>query len=158
MFGGVVPIVDAQVVGYRGVMFSTRHPYRDRHGRGMRSPLFFPRTPAWRTRRERFEEVMARVIEDFTRRWPAVATIEFACEDVPPSDPAAWEDHSCVLSRLFPADRRRALKDRIVVYRLPVVARAQGEELERMVRHILLERINRVLIIPPDEYDEALSQ
>lgn len=158
MFGGVVPIVDAQVVGYRGVMLSTRHPYRDRHGRGMRSPLFFPRTPAWRTRRERFEEVMARVIEDFTRRWPAVATIEFACEDVPPSNPAAWEDHSCVLSRLFPADRRRALKDRIVVYRLPVVARAQGEELERMVRHILLERINRVLIIPPDEYDEALSQ
>ena len=147
-----------RAVGYRGVMFFARHPYRDRHGRGMRSPLFFPRTPAWRTRRESFEELMAEVIGDFTRRWPAVATIEFACEDVPPSDPAAWEDHSYVLSRLFPADRRRGLKDRIVVYRLPVVARAQGEELERMLRHILLERINRVLIIPPDDYDDALSQ
>lgn len=99
---------------------------------------------------------MVRTISDFAARWPAVQTIEFGFQEVPPSDPAPWEDHSVVLSRLFPADPKRGLKDRIVLYRLPITMRA-GDELETMVRHVLLERISQVLFIPPDEYEAALG-
>lgn len=112
--------------------------------------------PARRTRRERFEQYVVEAITDFSARWPAVHTIEFAFEDVPPSDPAPWEDHGHVLSRVFPADAKRGLKDRIVLYRLPITMRA-GEDVPVMVRELLLERISQVLFIPPDEYEAALG-
>lgn len=133
------------------------HVFRDRRGRGLRVPMFYPGTPARRTQRERFEHLMVRSISDFAGRWPAVRSIEFGFEDIPPSDPAAWEDHSAVISRLFPADHKLGLKDRIVLYRLPIMMRA-GTELEQMIRHLLLERIHQVLIIPPDEFEAALGE
>lgn len=139
-----------------GMSMSLPHVFRDRRGRGLRTPMFLPGIPARRTRREEFEAVMVKILGDFARRWPGVQSIEFGFEDVPPSDPAPWEDHSHVLSRLFPADPKRGLKDRIVLYRLPIVMRA-GSELPMMVRHLLLERVNEVLIIPPDEFDAALN-
>lgn len=135
---------------------SQRHVFRDRHGRGLRTPLFYPGMPARQTRREKFGSLMAGIIGDFVSRWPEVATIEFAFEEVPPSDPASWEDHSHVLARLFPADPKRGLKDRIVLYRLPIASRA-GNDLALMMRHLLLEKIEQVLILPPDEVQDALE-
>ncbi|MBJ2328575.1 metallopeptidase family protein [Schaalia cardiffensis] len=133
----------------------SRHPRRDPHGRGPRGPLFFPGTPAWKTRRENFDALATSLIVDLAKKWPAVYTIEFATEDVPPSDPAPWEDHSEVLGRVFHADRRRGLKDRIVVYRLPIVLRSH-DDVPRTLRKVLVERISRVLAIPPDELEEEL--
>ncbi|WP_115726967.1 metallopeptidase family protein [Actinomyces culturomici] len=133
-----------------------RHPSRDRHGRGPRGPLFFPGTPAWRTRRETFDEIVADEVLALTKRWPAVASIEFATEDVPPSDPAPWEDHSEVIARVFHADRRRGLRDRIVVYRLPIVLRSGEDDIADVVHRVLVERISHVLAIPPDEIDDEL--
>ena len=97
------------------------------------------------------------LISDFAARWPAVASIEFATEDVPPSDPADWEAHSTVLARVFPADRRRGLRDRIVVYRLPIVLRSTPAEVADVTRRVLAERISHILVIPPDELDEAMG-
>lgn len=120
--------------------------------------MLFPGTPAWRTRREKFDELVADMVEDFIRRWPIVSTIEFAIEDVPPSDPADWEDHSMVLTRLFPSDRRRGLSDRIVVYRLPVEQRAaRGSELEDLVRVLLIDRISRVVAVSPEDLDHGAA-
>ena len=59
--------------------------------------------------------MVAELVTELIRRWPQVATIEFAVEDVPPSNPAPWESHNVVVARIFPADRRRGLHDRIVV-------------------------------------------
>ncbi len=96
--------------------------------------------------------MVAQLVEDLQARWPSVASIEFAVEDVPPSDPAPWEDHSDVLARVFPADRKRGLADRVVVYRLPVEQRCQREgEVVDLVRSVLADRISHVLAIPPDE-------
>lgn len=140
-----------------GVFEALRHPSRDRHGRGPRGPLFFPGTPAWRTRREAFDELVASLIVELTRRWPAVSTIEFGTEDVPPSDPAPWESHSQVLARVFPADRHRGLPDRIVLYRLPIVLRSDAADIPDVTRRILVERISHILTIPPDELDDAMK-
>lgn len=50
--------------------------------------------------------MVADLVSELIGRWPQVATIEFAVEDVPPSNPAAWESHNVVVARIFPADRK----------------------------------------------------
>jgi len=55
--------------------------------------------------------MVADLVSELIGRWPQVATIEFAVEDVPPSNPAAWESHNVVVARIFPADRRRGLRE-----------------------------------------------
>ena len=77
------------------------------------------------------------LVTELIRLWPQVSTIEFAVEDVPPSDPAPWESHSVVVARIFPADRRRGLRDRIVVYRLPITLRCPPEEVAVRTRRAL---------------------
>ena len=125
---------------------------RDLHGRGPRGPLFLPGIPAWRTRREHFDRLVAQLVASFATRWPAVETIEFGIEEVPPSAPAPWEHHSVVFGRVFPADRRRGLRDRIVVYRMPIMQRCHSSlEVAEFTRRVLLDRISHVLSIPPDE-------
>ncbi|MFC7580162.1 metallopeptidase family protein [Schaalia naturae] len=134
------------------------HPRRDPHGRGLRGPLLDPGLPGWRSRRERFDELVADLVDEFSQRWPAVSSIEFGIEDVPPSDPAPWETHSAVMARIFPADRRRGLADRIVVYRLPILQRSPSEAgAEDLTRRLLADRISHVLVIPPDELDEGFD-
>jgi hypothetical protein len=100
--------------------------------------------------------MVADLVSELIDRWPQVATIEFAVEDVPPSNPAAWEPHNVVVARIFPADRRRGLRDRIVVYRLPITLRCPPEEVGTMTRRVLVERISHILALPPDEIDDAM--
>lgn len=100
--------------------------------------------------------MVGELVAGMIRRWPQVATIEFAVEDVPPSDPAPWESHNVVVARVFPADRRRGLRDRIVVYRLPITQRCPPEEVTVVTRRVLVERISHILALPPDEIDDAL--
>lgn len=126
---------------------------RDRHGRHPRYVRLFPALPAWKTRREIFDATVAAVINELSERWPEVARIEFATEDVPPSDPASWEEHGVVLARVFPADRRKGLGDRIVIYRLPVAMRVPSQDLYGALRTLIAERISHVLYIPPQDLD-----
>lgn len=60
------------------------------------------------------------------------------------------------VARIFPADRRRGLRDRIVVYRLPITLRCPPEEVGTMTRRVLVERISHILALPPDEIDDAM--
>lgn len=125
----------------------------DRHGRTPRYVRLFPGLPVWKTRRESFDSTVALVISELTERWPEVATIEFATEDVPPSDPAPWEDHGVVLARVFPADRRKGLGDRIVLYRLPITMRIPPADLYPALRALIAERVSHILYISPEELD-----
>lgn len=124
---------------------------KDRHGRGARGPQFHPALPAWATRKEQFYTELVMAISEMAAREPAVADIEFGIQDVPPSDPAEWEEHDVVLSRTFPRDRRRGLRDRIIVYRYPVMSRATNHDLPLALRIILAERICEVLAISPED-------
>ena len=133
-----------------------RRSARDRHGRGSRSPLFFPGTPAWRTRREDFDLLVSSLVAELADRWPAVSSIEFATEDVPPSAPAPWDTPPDDLPRNVPAAPRPGLRDRNGAYRLPLVLRCAPTEVEGVTRRLLVERISHVLALPPDEVDDLL--
>lgn len=126
---------------------------RDRHGRGLRGPLVPPHLPAWRTRAERFDELVVAAADDLARHCPQVGSIQFAVEEVPPSDPAPWE-HGVVLGRGFAAQPRAGLPSRIVVYRRPVASRVREDaELAGLVRRVVVEQVALVLGRGPDEID-----
>ena len=126
---------------------------RDRHGRGLRGPLLPPILPAWRTRAELFDELVTSAADDLARDWPQVARIQFAVEEVPPSDPAPWE-RGAVLGRGFAAEPRAGLPARVVVYRRPVTSRtADEEELADLVRRVVVEQVALMLGRRPEEID-----
>ncbi|WP_454043166.1 metallopeptidase family protein [Cellulosimicrobium sp. Marseille-Q8652] len=126
---------------------------RDRRGRGIRGPLLPPSAPANRTRAERFDDVVVEVVERVERAWAKqLRGTEFAVEDVPPSDPAPWEQGGVPLGRCFPAESGQPA--RVVVYRRPVEARAlDAEDLEDLVRDVVVEQVAHLLARSPEEID-----
>lgn len=128
---------------------------RDRHGRGLRGPLIPPSLPGWRTRADRFDDVVLRAVRRLERRWvKQLDGVEFAVEEVPPSDPAPWEHRTVVLGRYFPADPAAGLAHRIVVYRRPVLARCEDEEdVEALVRVVVVEQVAGMLGRAPEDVD-----
>lgn len=126
---------------------------RDRHGRGLRGPLLPPYLPGWRTRAERFDELVVTAVDDLVSRWPQVASMQFAVEEVPPSDPAPWE-RGVVLGRGFAAEPRAGLPARIVLYRRPITSRtASPTELAELVRRVVIEQVALLLGRRPEEVD-----
>ena len=122
---------------------------RGRHG--LRGPLAWPPVPAMRTRREVFDEL---VLDALDRLRPVlgdrVDDIEVAVEDVPPTDPAPWEERIAPLGRAHPRtpDRRH----RVVVYRRPVESRARDpRELAVIIDEVTVEQVAALLGLPPDE-------
>lgn len=131
---------------------------RERHGRGLRGALAPASLPSHRTRAEQFDDLVLDAVEQLERRWSEqLAGVEFAVEDVPPSDPAPWEHGEVPLGRLFPATG--ALATRIVVYRRPVETRA-GERsvLGPMVHEVVVEQVAHLLGVEPSAVDPTLDQ
>ena len=61
---------------------SPRKRRRDRHGRGSRGPLLPPTLPGWRTRAERFDELMLSAVQRLERHvGPELDGVEFAVID-----------------------------------------------------------------------------
>lgn len=146
-------MTDLYHAGSRGPGSRGARRRRDRHGRGLRGPLLPPSLPAWRTRAERFDELVVATAQGLARRWPQVEAIQFAVEEVPPSDPAPWE-RSVVLGRGFAAEPRAGLPGRVIIYRRPVASRASGgEELAEIVRLVVVEQVALMLGRRPEEID-----
>ena len=126
---------------------------RDRRGRGIRGPLLPPDLPGFRTRADRFDDLVLDAVEELERRWAAqMAGTEFAVEDVPPSRPAPWEHGGVPLGRYFPSDV--GAPARIVVYRRPVETRAVDDaDLAELVRDVLVEQVAHLLGRPPEDVD-----
>nr|WP_069386776.1 metallopeptidase family protein [Cellulosimicrobium cellulans] len=117
-----------------------------------------PSAPANRTRAERFDDVVLDAVESVERRWATqLRGTEFAVEDVPPSDPAPWEEGGVPLGRCFPADSGRPA--RVVVYRRPVEARAiDPEDLEDLVHDVVVEQVAHLLARSPEEIDPRYGE
>jgi len=109
------------------------------------------------TRRARFDELVLHAAE---RVRPHLGTrhaaLEFAVEDVPPQDPAPWEEQIAPLGRLLRGTPTRA--PRVLVYRRPIEARAQDDlDLADIVREVVTEQVAALLGVPPKELDPGLD-
>ena len=125
---------------------------RDRHGRGSRGVTFLPVVPVWRTRREKFDQLVVDLATLAARKHPEVGRIEFGVEDIPPSDPAEWDSTRAVRGRLFPADKSGKLATRIVVYRLPIQWRCRTlEDIEQAVKAVLAEHLSSEIGCLPED-------
>ncbi len=104
---------------------------RDRRGRGIRGQLAPVEVPLHRTRGEEFDDLVMDAVEELEEHWAAeIAALEFAVEDVPPSeaqsgfDPDTVVDRGVPLGRLFRDGLPEIEQPVIVVYRRPIEARA----------------------------------
>ena len=131
---------------------------RDRRGRGIRGPLIPQVLPAHRTRADQFDDLVLDAVEDVERHWrQQLAGTEFAVEDVPPSDPAPWEDGGVPLGRCFPAESGQPA--RVVVYRRPIELRAEEpEDLADLVHDVVVEQVAHLLARTPEEIDPTFDR
>lgn len=135
---------------------------RDRHGRGLRGPLYPATLPAARTRAERFDALVLEALDPIEARWRTELTqLDVAVDDVPDvreqavtPDDGVVEDANVPLARLVPAgvDRRGVpTRARIVLYRRPLEARARdGADLADLVHDVLVEQVANYLGLDPD--------
>jgi predicted Zn-dependent protease with MMP-like domain len=159
---------------------------RDRHGRGLRGVLVPPDVPIHRTRAERFDDLVLQAVARLEPQWEAhLSGIEFAVEEIPPADtPATGPRGAVPLSRLDPgtppapapgpadpgpgpaapgmaapeAGEPGQDPPRIVVYRRPLMARADGEEeLGELVFDVVVEEFARMLGIDPADVDPGYA-
>ncbi|RIJ71203.1 metallopeptidase family protein [Nakamurella silvestris] len=137
---------------------------RDRHGRGLRTPLLPADLPASRSRAQEFDQVVMEAVTELQERWSAeLSQVDFAVDDVPPLPPGSVApgpnvvlDNGVPLARFMPAGidpRGRQTKARVVVYRRPIEMRA-GEigEVADLVEEVLSEQV--AAIIGESESDE----
>jgi predicted Zn-dependent protease with MMP-like domain len=144
---------------------------RDRHGRGLRGILAPPGVPLYRTRAQRFDDLVLQAVARLEPRWEAhLAGVEFAVEEIPPVGDAAGGP--VPLSRLEPGTSGAAggfppsgadvsagavfRPPRIVVYRRPLVARADGDDdLGELVFEVVVEEFARLLGMNPEDVDPS---
>jgi hypothetical protein len=139
---------------------------RDRHGRGLRGVLAPPDVPLHRTRAEGFDDLVLQAVARLEPRWGAhLAGVEFAVEEIPPAADAAGPVPLARLEPGSPAEPATAggadgpadavrRPPRIVVYRRPLMARADGDEdLGELVFEVIVEEFARLLGMSPEDVD-----
>jgi hypothetical protein len=139
--------------------------------------------PLHRTRAERFDDLVLLAVSQLEPRWEAELTgVEFGVEEIPPVIPDDDDPEPVPLARLEPGSGRpgqpgaasmATLADlpadmpdlldltdlperpaRIVLYRRPLMARADGEEeLAELVLDVIVEQFARWLGVDPQTVD-----
>ncbi len=115
--------------------------------------MAWPPVPGMATRAEQFDELVLDAAARLEHRaGKAFGDVEFAVEDVPPSDPAPWEASDVPLGRLFAATGK--MRPRIVVYRRPVETRAtDARELAALINDVVVEQVASMLGVDPRDLD-----
>ena len=134
---------------------------RDRRGRGLRGRLVPPGIPLYRTRAQQFDDMVLDAVARLEPRWEAeLAHVEFAVQEVPEAEELADDSGPLPLSRVVPGSpdpqdlSRPAAPSRIVVYRRPLMARAEDDdELSDLIFDVVVEEFARVLGLDPDTID-----
>ncbi|MFG2825232.1 metallopeptidase family protein [Kitasatospora sp. NPDC048365] len=134
-----------------------RPRHRDRHGRGLRGPLAPPQVPISLTRSELFDDYVRESVERLERRWPQLADVEFAVEEVPLPGKGEPDPDGVPLGRVIPAHQGRP--SLILVYRRPVEIRAKSrEDRAALVHEILIEQVAELLGLSPDAIDPRYGE
>lgn len=94
---------------------------------------------------------MRDAVERLEPRWGKHwGRIDFAAEDVPPSDPTPWE-HGVPLGRVFAAESGQPT--RVVLYRRPIELRADRDQIRALIRDVLAEQVAAVVGRAPEDVD-----
>ncbi|MEW1865080.1 metallopeptidase family protein [Streptomyces sp. NBC_00669] len=135
-----------------------RPRHRDRHGRGMRGPIAPPQVPLALSRADAFDDLVRDAADRLERRWPQLADVEFAVQDVPwPQDAPPSDGDPVPLGRLIGAAKDRP--SRIVVYRRPVEIRAKGrDERALLVHEVVVEQVAELLGLSPENVDPKYGE
>ncbi|HEY1616520.1 MAG TPA: metallopeptidase family protein [Streptosporangiaceae bacterium] len=134
---------------------------RDRHGRGLRGLLVPQDVPLYRSRSERFDDLVLLAVSQLEPRWETeLAGVEFAVEEIPAAEASADDPEPVPLARLEPGSpgtgspARPASPARVVLYRRPLMARADGdEELGELVLDVIVEEFAQLLGLDPQIVD-----
>ncbi|MGI8328795.1 metallopeptidase family protein [Actinomadura scrupuli] len=115
-----------------------------------------PEVPISRSRSERFDDLVTDEVRRVAQRWSReLAGVEFAVEEVPPTEPWTGGPEPVPLGRLRPSAGTNAA--RIVIYRRPLEARGGGDErdLARLIRDVVVEEVADLLGLSPESIDPS---
>jgi predicted Zn-dependent protease with MMP-like domain len=134
---------------------------RDSHGRGLRGTLTPQDVPVYRSRAQRFDDLVLEAVAQLEPRWEGeLSGVEFAVEEIPATDLADDDAEPVPLARLDPGsavagDLRHTVRPaRIVLYRRPLMARADDEDdLRELVLDVVVEEFAQLLGIDPHDVD-----
>lgn len=126
----------------------------------MRGTLTPQEVPLYRSRAQRFDDLVLEAVAQLEPRWQAeLSGVEFAVEEIPASDAADGDPEPVPLARLDPAagsvePGQSPRPARIVVYRRPLMARADDEDdLSELVLDVVVEEFARLLGVDPRAVD-----
>jgi len=117
--------------------------------------------PLYRTRAQQFDDMVLDAVARLEPRWETeLAGIEFAVQEVPEADELADDSSPLPLARLVPGSAdpqnpaRSATPSRIIVYRRPLMARAEDDdELSDLVFDVIVEEFAQILELDPEAVD-----
>jgi predicted Zn-dependent protease with MMP-like domain len=117
--------------------------------------------PLYRSRAQRFDDLVLEAVAQLEPRWEAeLSGVEFAVEEIPAADQPDDDPEPVPLARLDPGSaaggdpRHPARPARIVLYRRPLMARADDEEdLSELVLDVVVEEFARLLGVDPQTVD-----
>jgi len=145
---------------------SRRVRRRDRHGRGLRGRLVPADVPLYRSRAQQFDDLVLDAVARLEPRWASeLSGVEFAVQEVPDGDMLGDESAPVPLARIDPGARRpgshpagTARSPRIVLYRRPLLARADDEdELSELIFDVVVEEFAQLLGLDPDTIDPGYA-
>lgn len=126
----------------------------------MRGTLTPQEVPLYRSRAQRFDDLVLEAVAQLEPRWQAeLSGVEFAVEEIPAGDAPDGDPEPVPLARLDPAassgDPGQSPRPaRIVVYRRPLMARADDEDdLSELVLDVVVEEFARLLGVDPQAVD-----
>jgi predicted Zn-dependent protease with MMP-like domain len=127
----------------------------------MRGTLTPQEVPLYRSRAQRFDDLVLEAVAQLEPRWRAeLSGVEFAVEEIPAADLPDGSGELVPLARIDPGfagagDAQHPPRPaRIVVYRRPLMARADDEEdLSELVLDVVVEEFARLLGVDPQAID-----
>ena len=139
---------------------------RDSHGRGLRGTLTPQDVPLYRSRAQRFDDLVLEAVAQLEPRWEAeLSAVEFAVEEIPAAGPPEDDLEPVPLARTDPGSATAgdpghpSRPARIVLYRRPLMARADDEDdLRELVLDVVVEEFSQLLGVDPQEVDPGYPE
>lgn len=122
--------------------------------------------PLYRSRAQQFDDLVLDAVARLEPRWESeLSGIEFAVQEVPDEDMLGDESAPVPLARVDPGVRHPsapagdARSPRIVLYRRPLLARADDEdELSELIFDVVVEEFAQLLGLDPETIDPGYAE